>query len=191
MGQSRALEILVGLFVCLGVAAAFVLTLRVSNLSGGTGPGYTVEARFQNIGGLRAGAPVTLAGYRIGRVQDISVDADYFEAVVKIEIDSSYNNIPSDSNASILTAGLLGEQYIGITPGGALESLAEGDEIKFTQSALILENIIGQFLFSQASQNKTDNNQNATSSPDPFAITEDDPATIGGNENTATPESNP
>lgn len=190
MGQSRALEILVGLFVCLGVAAAFVLTLRVSNLSGGTGPGYTVEARFQNIGGLRAGAPVTLAGYRIGRVQDISVDADYFEAVVKIEIDSSYNNIPADSNASILTAGLLGEQYIGLTPGGALESLAEGDEIKFTQSALILENIIGQFLFSQASQNKAqDEDKNASSSSDPFTIPDDDPANT--DTNSVTPENQP
>ncbi len=149
--QSRALEMLVGLFVCLGVAAVFVLTFRVASLDtvGGSGQTYRVTAAFDNIGGLKTGSAVTMAGVRIGRVRNIVIDPITFEARVTLELSDSYDNIPEDSNAKILTAGLLGEQYVGIEAGGADASLVEGSTLKLTQSALVLENLIGQFLSSQ------------------------------------------
>ncbi|MDY6943618.1 MAG: outer membrane lipid asymmetry maintenance protein MlaD [Pseudomonadota bacterium] len=147
MTQTRLLELIVGLFVCLGLAALFLLTLQVSTVNGfNTEPNYRVTARFQDVGSLRPRAPVSMAGVRIGRVTDIQIDTTTFEAEVTMEIYERYNNLPEDSDASILTSGLLGEQYIGITPGGSLTSLADGDEIRFTQSALVLENLIGQFV---------------------------------------------
>lgn len=151
--QSRALEILVGFFVCLGVTAVFILTFRVASLTSVEGgKGYTVTATFQNIGGLKPGGAVKLAGVKIGRVKSISIDPNSFEAVATLEISDVYNNIPSDSGGKILTAGLLGEQYISIDVGGAEDSLKDGSKLKFTQSAMVLENIIGQFLTSQASK---------------------------------------
>lgn len=154
MGNSRQLEVLVGLFVCLGVAAAFLLTFRVSNLTGNTSNAgtYQVTANFQNIGGLKPGASITMAGVRVGRVSSIGFDPELFEAVVTMDLSNDYDGIPRDSNASILTAGLLGEQYIGLEPGGDIDMLKEGSKIEFTQSALVLEKIIGQFLFSKASE---------------------------------------
>lgn len=150
---SKALEIMVGLFFTLGVAAVFILTFRVASLNGGnSGETYRVTASFENIGGLRVGAAVTLAGVRIGRVQDIVIDPSNFEAKATLAINNQYNNIPKDTAASILTAGLLGEQYIGLNPGGDEQSLAEGGEITFTQSAFVLENLIGQFLVSKAGE---------------------------------------
>lgn len=153
--QSRALEILVGFFVCLGVAAAFLLTFRVASLDsvGGSGSTYRVSAMFENIGGLKPGAAVTVSGVRIGRVRDIVIDPSSFDAEVSMEISSDYANLPEDSGANILTAGLLGEQYISLVPGGADDSLKDGSRIRITQSAFVLENIIGQFLAGQASQN--------------------------------------
>lgn len=149
--QSKALELLVGFFFILGVAAIFILTFRVASLSGGgAGESYRVTASFENIGGLKSGAAVTLAGVRIGRVQEIVIDPTTFEARATLAIGNQYNNIPKDTAASILTAGLLGEQYVGLNPGGDEAALAEGDEITFTQSALVLENLIGQFLVSKA-----------------------------------------
>jgi len=149
--QSRALEMLVGLFVCLGVAAVFVLTFRVASLDtvGGSGSTYRVIASFENIGGLKPGSAVTMAGVKIGRVRDIVIDPNTFEANVTLELSNTYNTIPDDSNAKILTAGLLGEQYVGIEVGGADEPLKDGSKLKLTQSALVLENLIGQFLSSQ------------------------------------------
>lgn len=144
--HSKALELLVGLFFTLGVAAVFILTFRVASVSGGGGDGFEVAADFENIGGLRPGAAVTLAGVRVGRVSDIVIDRNTFEATVSMRIERSYDNIPKDTSASILTAGLLGEQYIGLSPGGDDATLVEGDKIKFTQSALVLENLIGQFV---------------------------------------------
>lgn len=147
--QSRAMEILVGLFFCLGVGAIFILTVRVASLSSvGPGKAYHVSATFENIGGLKRGAAVTMAGVRIGRVREITIDRDNFEAKVSLELNNQFDNIPKDSNAKILTAGLLGEQYIGLEPGGDDLSLKDGDAIKFTQSAFVLENIIGQVLVS-------------------------------------------
>lgn len=151
---SRTLEILVGFFVCLGVAAIFVLTFRVASLdtAGGGRDGYTVRAQFENIGGLRPGSAVTLAGVRIGRVQSIAIDPQTFQANVLLRLDGDYRQIPEDSSASILTAGLLGEQYIGLSPGGMDTVLEDGSEIMLTQSALVLENLIGQFLSNAASK---------------------------------------
>lgn len=150
--QSKALELLVGFFFALGVTAIFILTFRVASLNGGSSDKtYRVIASFENIGGLKTGAAVTLAGVRIGRVQNIVIDPQNFEAMATLAIDKQYNNIPKDTGASILTAGLLGEQYVGLNPGGDEETLAEGDNILFTQSALVLENLIGQFLVSKAS----------------------------------------
>lgn len=156
--QSRALEMLVGLFVSLGVAAVFVLTFRVASLDtvGGADQTYRVSASFENIGGLKVGSAVTIAGVRIGRVKNILIDPASFEARVTMELSNDYNTIPEDSNAKILTAGLLGEQYIGLEAGGADESLKEGSKLKLTQSALVLENLIGQFLSSQSGEGKDD-----------------------------------
>lgn len=151
MGSTRAMEIAVGVFVALGLAALFMLAMKVSNLSSlGNDVGYNVTARFQNIGGLKVRSPVTMAGVRVGRVSGIGFDPVTFEALVKLKIDPAFSGIPADSSASIYTAGLLGEQYIGLEPGGDEMVLREGSEISLTQSALVLEQIIGQFLFSQA-----------------------------------------
>jgi len=151
--QSKAMEILVGLFFVLGVAAIFILTFRVASLNGlAEGRAYTVSASFENIGGLKPGAAVTLAGVRVGRVDTIAIDRETFAARVTLEIAKEFDNIPSDTSANIFTAGLLGEQYIGLSPGGADEVLADGGSIQFTQSAFVLENLIGQFLVSKASE---------------------------------------
>lgn len=144
---SRSIEIMVGLFFVLGVAAVFLLTFRVAGLdSGGPENGYTVTADFNNIGGLKAGSAVTLSGVRIGRVTNIAIDDTTFSARVSMKINAEYDNLPADSGASILTSGLLGEQYIGINPGGAMESLQAGDRLPLTQDALVLENLVGRVL---------------------------------------------
>ena len=153
--QTKALELLVGLFFTLGVAAVFILTFRVASLdAGSSGDSFAVVADFENIGGLKPGAAVTMAGVRIGRVRSIVIDPTTFEAKVTMRIENGYDNLPKDSSASIFTAGLLGEQYIGLVPGGEDAALAEGDHIKFTQSALVLENLIGQFVAGMASGDK-------------------------------------
>ncbi|MCH9674839.1 MAG: outer membrane lipid asymmetry maintenance protein MlaD [Gammaproteobacteria bacterium] len=149
--ESKRFEFGVGIFVALGLAALVMLALHVSNLSAFTGStGYKVVARFDNIGGLKVRSPVTMAGVRIGRVSQIAFDTETYEAVATLTIAPQYDRLPTDSNASIFTAGLLGEQYIGIEAGGEAEFLAEGDQIEITQSAVILEQLIGQFLYSQA-----------------------------------------
>lgn len=153
MVQSRTIEIGVGLFVAAGMAALFMLAMRVSNLTTLTGEeGYEVRAHFENVSGLKVRAPVTMAGVQIGRVADIGFDEQTFEAVVTMRIDDRFNTLPEDTSASVLTAGLLGEKYIGLEPGGAEDVLADGDRIQLTQSSLILEQLIGQFLFSQGSE---------------------------------------
>jgi phospholipid/cholesterol/gamma-HCH transport system substrate-binding protein len=163
--QTKALELLVGLFFTLGVAAVFILTFRVASLdAGGAADSYAVTADFENIGGLKPGSAVTLAGVRIGRVRSIEVDPTTFEARVTMRIGNDFANIPKDSSASIFTAGLLGEQYIGLSPGGDDASLADGDRITFTQSALVLENLIGQFVAGMASGDKDSNSAPAEAS---------------------------
>ena len=151
MQSSRLIEIWVGLFAVLGRVALFVLSMRVSNLSDFNEPdGYPLTAYFQNIGGLKVKAPVTVAGVRIGRVTAIEIDPDSFSAKVTLMIRPEFNQLPEDTSAAILTSGLLGEQYIGLEPGGSDEYLKPGQRIEYTQSALVLENIIGQFLYNMA-----------------------------------------
>jgi phospholipid/cholesterol/gamma-HCH transport system substrate-binding protein len=150
----RGLEITVGAFMAAGLVALFFLAMQVSNLASITASeGYEVKARFDNIGGLKVRSPVSMAGVRIGRVVDISYDQENYEAVVTMSIDPAYSQIPDDSIAKIYTSGLLGEQFIGLDPGGSLENLKGGSELMMTQSALVLEEIIGQFLFSKAEEN--------------------------------------
>ena len=151
MHTTRTIEIIVGLFVALGLAALFMLAMKVSNLASFTDEdGYSITARFENIGGLKVRSPVTVAGVRVGRVSAIEFDNKTFEAVVTLNIGAQYNQLPDDTFASIFTAGLLGEQYVGLEPGGSDKNLAEGSVIRQTQSAIVLEQIIGQFLYSQA-----------------------------------------
>jgi len=151
--DSKTVEIWVGLFVAAGLAALFMLAMRVSNLSMvGENEGYEVTARFENISGLKVRAPVTMAGVEIGRVAEIGFDPQTFQAVVTLRIRKRYDELPQDTAASIYTSGLLGEKYVGLEPGGALESLEGGDEIELTQSSLVLEQLIGQFLFSKATE---------------------------------------
>jgi phospholipid/cholesterol/gamma-HCH transport system substrate-binding protein len=151
MIQSKQTEILVGLFVAAGLAALFVLAMKVSNLGSiGDDAGYKVTAHFQNIGGLKPRSPVSMAGVRVGRVASIHLDPETYDAVVTLNIYSQYDNIPLDSSASIYTAGLLGEQYIGLEAGADDFYLADGDEITLTQPAVVLEQIIGQFLYGMA-----------------------------------------
>ncbi len=149
--QSKAIEMAVGLFVLAGILALGMLALRIGNLNTTEiQGGYTVYGRFINVGGLNVKAPVTMAGVRIGRVTGIHVDPGDFNAVVAMRIEKGFDNIPRDTAASILTAGLLGAQYVGLEPGGSDEFLQDGDEFDLTQSAVILEQLIGQLIFSQS-----------------------------------------
>jgi phospholipid/cholesterol/gamma-HCH transport system substrate-binding protein len=159
MVQRKVLEVWVGLFVAIGILALAMLAFKVGNLtSGDVLNGYQVRASFDNIGGLKVKSPVTMAGVRVGRVAAIGFDSDHYQAVVTMNLDGRYDRIPVDSNASILTSGLLGEQYVGLDPGGADAYLKSGDKIQVTQSAVVLEKLIGQFLFSKASETPTGNN---------------------------------
>lgn len=147
MKQSHTVELGTGLFVLLGLAALLFLTTQTSNLGSYlNNGGYSVTARFNNVGGLAIRAPVTMAGVTIGRVESINFDSLDFKAVVAIRISPEFDQIPEDSDASILTAGLLGGQYIGLNPGGSPDSLREGSEIEFTQSAIVLEDLVGRYL---------------------------------------------
>lgn len=149
--NSRAIEILVGLFMLLFLGAMFVLSMKVSNLTSLTGSeGYTLTAKFENIGGLKSRAPVSASGVRVGQVSSISYDPETFEANVTLIIDEEFDSFPLDTTASIYTAGLLGEQYIGLDPGAEDDVLQDSDEITLTQSALVLERLIGQVLFSRS-----------------------------------------
>lgn len=151
--QTRSVEIWVGVFMLIGMAALFFLAMKVSNFNQyAIDEGYTVEVRFSNVGGLKVRSPVTVSGVRVGQVESINYDQDEFEAVVMLKIDSSFDQFPTDTSASIFTSGLLGEQYVGLEPGADDESLQDGDEIRISQSAIVLEQIIGQFLFSKAAE---------------------------------------
>jgi phospholipid/cholesterol/gamma-HCH transport system substrate-binding protein len=155
MQNKRVIEIWVGVFVVAGAAALFMLAMKVSNIASySDGGGYSVTARFNNIGGLKVRSPVFMAGVRVGRVADIGFDSLTYEAVVTMRIDQQYDTLPKDTSASILTSGVLGENYIGLEAGARETFLQDGDEIRITQSALILENLIGQFLVNQAQQNR-------------------------------------
>ena len=144
------LDLWVGLFVALGIGAILFLALRVGNLmTFGTAPGYRLDAHFDNIGGLKMRAPVKSAGVAVGRVESIHLDPKTYEAVVTLRIDRGYE-FTADTIASILTSGLLGEVYIGLDAGGDTKMLADGGRIAKTQSAIVLEKLIGQFMFDKA-----------------------------------------
>ena len=144
---TRTTEIWVGIFVAAGLAALFMLAMKVSNLATYTGDeGYQVTARFEDVSGLKVRSPVTMSGVRIGRVKQISFDDQALQAIVVMEIEPHHNLLPKDTSASIYTAGLLGEKYVGLEAGGDEQNLVEGDEIKLTQDSLVLEKLIGQFV---------------------------------------------
>jgi len=148
MKQSKAVEIAVGVFVAAGMAALFMLAMKVSNLStSGSGDSYIISAAFENIGGLKVRSPVKVSGVLVGRVDRINYDFKTYEAVVELRIGDAYDSFPEDTTASIFTAGLLGEQYVALEPGGSEDNLLPGDRIQLTQSALVLEQMIGQFLY--------------------------------------------
>lgn len=151
--QRSSVDLWVGLFVLAGLAALLFLALKVGNLGGSFAMSetYEVTAKFDNIGGLKPRAAVKSAGVLVGRVSSIGFDDQQFQGVVKIALDGRYK-FPKDTSAKILTAGLLGEQYIGLEPGGDDKNLAAGDAIKMTQSAVVLENLISQFLFNKAAE---------------------------------------
>lgn len=153
MLQSRFIETVVGIFIAIGLASLLMLSMKVSNLSSLSGDsGYVIKARFLNIGGLKVRSPVKMAGVVIGRVTGISIDSNTYDAVAEMTINDNYDNIPTDTSANIYTAGLLGEQYVSLTPGGEETFLKEGDEIKITSDAVVLEQIIGQFLYNKAAE---------------------------------------
>jgi phospholipid/cholesterol/gamma-HCH transport system substrate-binding protein len=152
MMSRKELDLWVGIFVAMGFGALLFLALKVANLSSfSASQAYDISAKFDNIGGLKRSAPVKSAGVVVGRVTDISFDAQTFEAVVRMALDSKFQ-FPKDSSAKILTSGLLGEQYVGISAGGDSANLKSGDTLKITQSAVVLENLISQFLYSKAAE---------------------------------------
>ena len=150
--NTRKAEISVGLFLIIGIAALAMLALKVSNISeAGSSETYQVIAKFDNIGSLKVRSPVRMGGVLVGRVSNIHLDSEYLSPVVTLSIFKLYNNLPSETSAAILTAGLLGEQYLSLSPGGDEEFLTDGDEVEDTQSALVIEELIGQFLFNDRS----------------------------------------
>jgi ABC-type transport system involved in resistance to organic solvents, periplasmic component len=153
MRPSRTIDISTGLFVLLGFAAILFLVTQITNREFTlNSTSYRLRADFENIGGLKAGAPVSMAGVTVGRVENIQYDQKLYKAVVTLRIDGRYDEIPNDSDASIFTAGLLGGQYVGISPGGAEEYFKDGQKIEFVQDAVVLENLISKYLFNQASK---------------------------------------
>jgi phospholipid/cholesterol/gamma-HCH transport system substrate-binding protein len=152
-----ALDLWVGFFVALGLAAVLFLAMKVGNLaSASLSNTYVLQASFDNIGGLKVRGPVKSAGVLVGRIADIHFDPVTFQAVVTMKVDGRYR-FPRDTFASIYTAGLLGEQYIGLDPGGDEQVLQPGDRLRMTQSAVVLEKLIGQFLFNKASEGGASN----------------------------------
>ncbi len=152
MMTRKELDLWVGIFAVIGIGALLFLSLKVANLASfSTADSYQIKAKFDNIGGLKVRAPVKSAGVVVGRVGDIRFDNESFEAIVTLNIDSRYQ-FPKDSSAKILTSGLLGEQYIGLAPGGDSVNLKSGDTLKITQSAVVLEDLIGQFLYNKAAE---------------------------------------
>jgi phospholipid/cholesterol/gamma-HCH transport system substrate-binding protein len=156
--ERSTLDLWVGLFVCAGIAALLVLAMKVGNMTSiGLGnQTYTLYANFDNIGGLKPRAPVKSAGVVVGRVTSIGCDNERFNARVELAIENSFK-FPKDTTASILTSGLLGEQYIGLEAGGDPQNLASGESLKLTQSAVVLEKLISQFLYSKAAEGGDNN----------------------------------
>ena len=155
MQNNRMIEITVGVFVALGLAALLMLSMKVANLTQFTSrDGYELRAYFDNIGGLQVRSPVKMGGVTIGRVVGIGFDSKRFQAVVTMNIDPSYTEIPADTAANIYTAGLLGEQYIGLEAGGDEAYLQPGEEITITQSAMVLEKALQEFLYNKTTKSE-------------------------------------
>jgi len=155
MHNSRTLELMVGLFVALGIMALLMLSLKVSNLSSLWGSNeYEVSAYFSNVGGLKVKSPVKLGGVKVGSISEINYDDSKYQALVKMKINARYTKIPQDTSAVIYTAGLLGEQYIGLEPGGDEQFLKNGSRVSLTQSAVILEQLISRVLYQFAEKSK-------------------------------------
>ncbi|MEX5745484.1 outer membrane lipid asymmetry maintenance protein MlaD [Massilia sp. X63] len=150
----KTIDVWVGLFVLLGVASLLFLALQAGNMSTiSFSKTYAVTGKFDNIGGLKPQAPVKSAGVVVGRVGEITFDDKTYQALVRLDMEPGYK-FPKDSSLKILTAGLLGEQYIGIEPGGDTQNLVDGDRINRTQSATVLEDLINQFIYSKAAEGK-------------------------------------
>lgn len=155
MMTRKELDLWVGIFAVIGIGAMLFLSLKVANLASfSAADTYQIQAKFENIGSLKVRAPVKSAGVVVGRVSEIHFDNESFEAVVTLNIDGRFR-FPKDSSAKIMTSGLLGEQYISLSPGGDSVNLKNGDMIKLTQSAVVLENLIGQFLYNKAAEGET------------------------------------
>jgi len=154
--ERSKLDLWVGLFVCAGIGALLILAMKVGNMAsfGIGGDSYTIYANFDNIGGLKPRAPVKSAGVVVGRVGSIGFDNNRFNARVELNIEKHFQ-FPKDTTASILTSGLLGEQYVGLEAGGDPANLASGESLKLTQSAVVLEKLISQFLYSKAAEGDT------------------------------------
>jgi len=154
--RKSAIDVWVGIFVAIGLLAALFLALKVGNMNAVSfQPTYTITARFDNIGGLKPRAPVKSAGVVVGRIADIRFDDKTYQATVTMTLERSYQ-FPKDSSAKILTSGLLGEQYVGLEAGGSDQMLAQGNMITQTQSAVVLENLISQFLYNKAADGGKD-----------------------------------
>jgi phospholipid/cholesterol/gamma-HCH transport system substrate-binding protein len=152
MMTRKELDLWVGIFAVIGIGAMLFLSLKVANLASfSAADAYQIQAKFENIGSLKVRAPVKSAGVVVGRVSEIHFDNESFEAVVTLNVDGRFK-FPKDSSAKIMTAGLLGEQYIGLSPGGDSVNLKGGDTLKLTQSAVVLENLIGQFLYNKTAE---------------------------------------
>ncbi len=147
MRSNKSIEIWVGIFMLAGIAALAMLAVQVTDAGIGSRDTYRIEARFENVGGLAQNAPIMIGGVRVGRVAGIRIDPEEYIPVVSMDIDSQYDELPDDTGASILTSGLLGAQFVGLSPGASEFYLEEGDEMEFTQSAVQLETLIGQFLY--------------------------------------------
>ncbi len=155
MQHNTTQDTLVGLFVASGIGALFFMAMQISNLGTfNAKDNYTISADFENSGGLKVKSPVVIGGVKIGRVTDISLDKKNFRSVVKMSIDPQYNALPEDTTASIFTAGLLGEQYVSLEPGGSDTPLKNNSKVEITQSAIVLEELIGQFLFKDKDPDK-------------------------------------
>jgi phospholipid/cholesterol/gamma-HCH transport system substrate-binding protein len=173
--KTRTLNLGTGAFVLLGFAALFFLTTQTTSrgISFASAPHYDLTAKFDNIGDLKVGAPVSMSGVEMGRVSKIAFDSKEYKAVVTLRMDARYTQIPTDSDASIYTQGLLGGKFIGITAGGAETYLKDKDQIDFTQSAFVLENLIGQVLANftksagQSDSAKTNSNSDAAAAAAP------------------------
>ena len=153
MRSTRTIDISTGLFVLLGFAAILFMVTQITNREFSLmSNSYRLKAAFENIGGLKPGAPVSMAGVTVGRVEDITYDMKLLKALVTLRIDGRYNAIPNDSDASIFTAGLLGGQYVGLSPGGSEQPFKNGDRVEFVQDAVVLESLISKYLFNSAAQ---------------------------------------